>query len=189
MVNFFPFLIACHVQCYLSPFLYSSSSQSSFLCLPFTGSALLLFWYHDEIVPLTHHSHGRNYPEIYLALMAKKGTLILMLAHVSCSFFFKALQLAPCSFLHVNKRCPNALFQVIHWINKFTILNEFLDTRTIKHYCFEFFGTKSWNRFTYILKSYNFFVEWYTGMRRWIFFLSEGQMLWWNHFHEVYHVQ
>ena len=56
----------CHVQCYLSLFWYSSSSQPSFVCPTVPGSALQLFRYDDEIILLGHLSHRRNYPEIYL---------------------------------------------------------------------------------------------------------------------------
>ena len=39
------FFLDCHDQCYLSAFLYSNSSQPSFVCPSVSGSALVLFWY------------------------------------------------------------------------------------------------------------------------------------------------
>ena len=87
MVKFFSFLIVCHVQCYLSPFLYSSRSQPSFICPTVLGNALSLFWYLDGIVLLPHHSQHRNYPEIYLDGYVKKWTLILILALMSSRLF------------------------------------------------------------------------------------------------------
>ena len=66
MVNFFSFLIVYHVQCYLSTFWFSSSSQPSFICRTVPSSALPLFRFPDRIVLFAPRSDRCNYLEIYL---------------------------------------------------------------------------------------------------------------------------